>query len=87
MWKLGLQIGSKLDVRDTVDRWCEATVAAVDREAATVFITYTYWAPKVCTCSNFSVPLCNTMYSVFLLVYFLRTFIYCCTEYIIPGYI
>ncbi|CAM9486523.1 unnamed protein product [Pylaiella littoralis] len=46
MWKLGLQIGSKLDVKDTVDRWCEATVAAVDREAARVFVTYTYWAPK-----------------------------------------
>lgn len=48
MWKLGLQIGSKLDVKDTVDKWCEATVIAVDREAAKVYVTYTYWAPKVC---------------------------------------
>ena len=48
MWKLGLQIGSKLDVKDTVDKWCEATVVAVDREAAKVYVTYTYWAPKVC---------------------------------------
>lgn len=47
MWKLGLQIGSKLDVKDTVDKWCEATVVAVDREVAKVYVTYTYWAPKV----------------------------------------
>lgn len=44
--ELGLQIGSKLDVKDTVDKWCEATVVAVDREAAKVYVTYTYWAPK-----------------------------------------
>lgn len=48
MWKLGLQIGSRLDVKDTVDKWCEATVLAVDREAAEVLVTYTYWAKKVC---------------------------------------
>lgn len=47
MWKLGLQIGSNLDVKDTVDKWCEATVTAVDREAARVYVSYTYWAPKV----------------------------------------
>lgn len=47
MWKLGLQIGSKLDVMDTVDKWCEAEVTAVDREAGKVFISYTYWSPKV----------------------------------------
>ncbi|CAN0230587.1 unnamed protein product, partial [Ectocarpus fasciculatus] len=46
MWKLGLQIGSNLDVKDTVDKWCEATVTAVDREAARVYVSYTYWAPK-----------------------------------------
>lgn len=48
MWKLGLRIGSKLDVKDTVDKWCEATVVAVDREAANVYVTYTFWTPKVC---------------------------------------
>lgn len=47
MWKLGLHIGSKLDVKDTVDKWCEASVIAVDREAGKVLVTYTYWAPKV----------------------------------------
>lgn len=47
MWKLGLQIGSNLDVKDTVDKWCEASVTAVDREAARVCVSYTYWAPKV----------------------------------------
>eukprot|EP00752_Nemacystus_decipiens_P011076 g9840.t1 len=46
MWKLGLQVGSKLDVKDTVDKWCEATVIAVNREAAKVYVTYTFWAPK-----------------------------------------
>ncbi|CBN78161.1 conserved unknown protein [Ectocarpus siliculosus] len=46
MWKLGLQVGSNLDVKDTVDKWCEATVTAVDREAARVYVSYTYWAPK-----------------------------------------
>ncbi|CAM9807718.1 unnamed protein product, partial [Hapterophycus canaliculatus] len=46
MWKLGLQIGSKLDVKDTVEKWCEAEVTAVDREAGKVFISYTYWSPK-----------------------------------------
>lgn len=48
MWKLGLHINSRLDVKDTVDKWCEAEVLAVDREAAKVFITYTFWAKKVC---------------------------------------
>lgn len=48
MWKLGLQIGSKLDVKDTADKWCEASVVAVNREAAKVYVTYTYWAQKVC---------------------------------------
>lgn len=48
MWKLGLQVGSKLDVKDTVEKWCEASVIAVEREAGRVFVTYTYWATKVC---------------------------------------
>ncbi len=48
MWKLGLNIGSRLDVKDTVDKWCEAEVLAVDREAAKVLITYIFWAEKVC---------------------------------------
>lgn len=60
MWKLGLQIGSKLDVKDTVEKWCEAEVIAVDREAGKVFISYTYWSPKVrwcCVASMRTVPL------------------------------
>lgn len=62
MWKLGLQIGSKLDVKDTVDKWCEATVVAVNREAAKVYVTYTYWAPKVCVCvREASTPRCRHM--------------------------
>lgn len=47
-WRLGLQVGAELDVKDTVDLWCEATVQGVDREAERVFIHYTYWAPRVC---------------------------------------
>ncbi|CAM9660983.1 unnamed protein product, partial [Scytosiphon promiscuus] len=46
MWKLGLNIGSKLDAKDTVEKWCEAEVTAVDREAGKVFISYTYWSSK-----------------------------------------
>lgn len=46
-WRLGLQVGSPLDVKDTVDKWCEATVKRVDRERQQVFITYTYWSSKV----------------------------------------
>lgn len=47
IWKLGLQISSKLDVKDTVEKWCEAEVTAVDREAGEVFISYMYWSSKV----------------------------------------
>lgn len=46
-WRLGLRVGSELDVMDTVEKWCEATVLAVDREADKALISYTYWAPKV----------------------------------------
>lgn len=49
-WRLGLQVGAELDVKDTVDLWCEATVLGVDREAERVLIHYTYWAPRVCMC-------------------------------------
>lgn len=46
-WRRRLGIGSKLDVEDTVRRWCEASVVGVDEAEAAVFVTYTYWAPKV----------------------------------------
>ncbi len=47
-WKCGLHIGSRLDVKDTVDKWCEAEVLDVDFEAAKVLISYIFWAKKVC---------------------------------------
>ena len=46
-WRYRLGIGSKLDVEDTVLRWCEASVVEVDDVRAAVFVTYTYWAREV----------------------------------------
>lgn len=46
-WRSRLQPGSHLDVKDTVDKWCEAEVLTVDNALGRVFITYTYWSSKV----------------------------------------
>eukprot|EP00904_Undaria_pinnatifida_P009801 jgi/Undpi1/5951/HiC_scaffold_2.g01225.m1 len=45
-WRRRLGVGSKLDVEDTVRRWCEASVIAVDEAGASVLVTYTYWAQQ-----------------------------------------
>ena len=46
MWRRTLRIGSNLDVKDTVDKWCEASVIDLDGEAGMVRVTYTFWTPK-----------------------------------------
>lgn len=46
-WRLGLRVGSELDVKDTVNKWCEAKVIGIDMEAEMVHITYIYWDSKV----------------------------------------
>ncbi len=42
----GLYPGLFIDVRDTVDKWCEGEVLEVDSVRRRVYITYTYWSDK-----------------------------------------
>lgn len=51
-WRLELRPGSQLDVLDTVEKWCEASVVSINMEKGLIKITYTYWSDKVClTCT------------------------------------
>ncbi|CAM9456401.1 unnamed protein product [Chrysoparadoxa australica] len=42
-WRMNLQVGDELDVKDTVNKFCEAEVLEIDKMRGLVRITYTYW--------------------------------------------
>lgn len=46
-WRRLLRIGSELDVKDTVDKWCEASVVNINEVTGEVKVTYKYWSQKV----------------------------------------
>ncbi|CAN0079975.1 unnamed protein product, partial [Phaeothamnion confervicola] len=46
LWRGRIIIGSALDVLDTVGKWSEAEVTAVDRVRHLVKISYTFWADR-----------------------------------------
>lgn len=46
-WRQLLRIGSELDVKDTVDKWCEASVVDINEVTGEVKVTYKYWSQKV----------------------------------------
>lgn len=46
-WRRLLGIGSELDVKDTVDKWCEASVVNINEVTGEVKVTYKYWSQKV----------------------------------------